>query len=172
MPDKARSRQILRSPCHDVRPMFRWFESQPVGRDVERRAVWFPNRRKSSMLKLSLKAVTGLALALAALVWLMSARPAEARPQYLGVWIKTYPDVAAKNNVKTAVKCNVCHFGATKKNRNDYGKAITKALGEKNVKDKDKVEDALKTAAKEKNADGKTFDELLQANELPGSKEK
>jgi hypothetical protein len=124
------------------------------------------------MLKLSLKAVTGLALALAALVWLMSARPAEARPQYLGVWIKTYPDVAAKNNVKTAVKCNVCHFGATKKNRNDYGKAITKALGEKNVKDKDKVEDALKTAAKEKNADGKTFDELLQANELPGSKEK
>jgi hypothetical protein len=124
------------------------------------------------MLKLSLKAVTGLALALAALVWLMSARPAEARPQYLGVWIKTYPDVAAKNNVKTAVKCNVCHFGATKKNRNDYGKAITKALGEKNVKDKDKVEDALKTAAKEKNADGKTFDDLLQANELPGSKEK
>jgi hypothetical protein len=124
------------------------------------------------MLKLSLKAVTGLALALAALVWLMSARPAEARPQYLGVWIKTYPDVAAKNNVKTAVKCNVCHFGATKKNRNDYGKAITKALGEKNVKDKDKVEDALKSAAKEKNADGKTFDELLQANELPGSKEK
>jgi hypothetical protein len=124
------------------------------------------------MLKLSLKAVTGLALALAALVWLMLARPAEARPQYLGVWIKTYPDVAAKNNVKTAVKCNVCHFGATKKNRNDYGKAITKALGEKNVKDKDKVEDALKTAAKEKNADGKTFDDLLQANELPSSKEK
>ncbi len=125
------------------------------------------------MLKLSLKSVAGLALALAALVWLTSARPAEARPQYMGVWVKTYPTVAEKNQVKSSVKCNVCHYGATKKNRNDYGKAIAKALdGAKNVKDKDKVEDALKTAAKDKNAAGKTFGELLEANELPGSKEK
>ncbi len=64
-----------------------------------------------------------------------TARQAQARPQYLGWWLQTYPDAAKKNNVKTNVKCNVCHFGTTKKNRNDYGKAIEKALApHKNVK--------------------------------------
>jgi hypothetical protein len=151
--------------------MFRWFVSQPVGRD--HRAVWFPNRRKSSMSKLSLKAVAGLVLVLAGITWLTPVRQAEARPQYLPVWLKTYPDVAEKNKVTAAVKCNVCHFGAKKSNRNDYGKAIIKALdGKKNVKDKDKIVDVLKAAAKEKNADGKTFGELLEANELPATKEK
>jgi hypothetical protein len=123
------------------------------------------------MLKLSLKPAAGLVLALASLVWLTSVRPAEARPGYYAVWLSTYPDVAQKNNVKATVRCNVCHFGKSKENRNDYGKAIVKALdGAKNVKDKAKVTDALKAAAKEKNADGKTFQELLEANELPGSK--
>ncbi len=119
------------------------------------------------MLKLSLKAVVGLVLAVAGIVFLTSGQ-AEARPQYLRVWMDTYPEVAQKNNVKTTLKCNVCHMGAKKSNRNDYGKAITKALdGAKNVKDKDKFVDVLKTAAKEKNADGKTYGELLEANELP-----
>jgi hypothetical protein len=122
------------------------------------------------MLKLSLKAVAALVLVLAGIVCLSSARQAQARQQYYGVWLTTYPDVATKNNVKTTVRCNVCHIGTKKQNRNDYGKAIAKALGEKNVKDKQKIGDALKTAAQEKNADGKTFQELLEANELPGSK--
>ncbi|HXY36721.1 MAG TPA: hypothetical protein VEI07_20970 [Planctomycetaceae bacterium] len=123
------------------------------------------------MLKLSLKAAAGLVLVLAGLVCLTSPRQAQARPQYLAVWLQTYPDVAEKNSVKTAVKCNVCHFGAKKTNRNDYGKAIVKALdGKKNVPlaKKADIVDAFKTAAKEKNKDGKTFGELLDANELPG----
>jgi cytochrome c biogenesis protein ResB len=120
------------------------------------------------MLKLSLKAAAGFVLAMAGIVCLMSARQAEARPQYLPVWLQTYPDVAEKNTVKATVKCNVCHSGASKKNRNEYGKAIEKVLdGKKNVKDKTKIADILKTAAKEKNADGKPFGDLLDANELP-----
>jgi hypothetical protein len=122
------------------------------------------------MLKLSLKAVAGLVLALAGIVCLTSARNAEARPQYLGMWMQTYPKVAEKNDVKNSVKCNVCHVGSVKKNRNDYGKAIVKALeGKKNLTLKKKADfvDALKTAAKEKNADGKTFGDLLEADELP-----
>jgi hypothetical protein len=119
------------------------------------------------MLKLSRKAVAGLLVALAGIACLTSAPQAEARPQYLRIWTDTYPDVAQKNDVKS-LKCNVCHFGAKKSNRNDYGKAIVKALdGKKNVKDKDKFTDILKTAAKDKNADGKTFGELLEAGELP-----
>ena len=120
------------------------------------------------MLKLSFKAVAGLAVLLAGIVCLTSPRQAEARPQYLAIWLQTYPTVADKNKVKTAVKCNVCHVGAKKQNRNDYGKAIVKALdGKKNVRDKDKFVDVLKEAAKEKNADGKVFGDLLEANELP-----
>jgi hypothetical protein len=69
------------------------------------------------------------------------------------------------------VKCGVCHVGASKKNRNDYGKAIVKALdGKKAVKDKDAIVDVLKTAAKEKNSDGKTYGDLLDAGELPATK--
>jgi hypothetical protein len=150
--------------------MFRWFESQPVGRELTVGLCWFLNRRKSSMLKLSLKAVAGLVVALAAVVVLTSVRSAQARPQYMKIWLETYPDVAQKNDVKKTVSCNVCHFGAVKKNRNEYGKAIVKALeGKKNVpaRNKDAIVDALKAAAKDKNSDGKTFGELLEANELP-----
>ena len=65
-----------------------------------------------------------------------------------------YPDVAKKDDVKT-LKCNVCHFGKSKKNRNDYGKAIAKALApKKNLKksdaNKEIFDEALKTAAKQK----------------------
>jgi hypothetical protein len=120
------------------------------------------------MSKLSLKAATGLTLALAGILWLTAVHQVQARPQYLPVWLQTYPDVAEKNNVKAMVKCNVCHFGAAKKNRNEYGKAIEKSLeGKKNLRDKTKFADVLKTAAKEKNGDGKYFGELLDANELP-----
>jgi hypothetical protein len=121
------------------------------------------------MLKLSLKAAAGLVLVLAGIVCLTSTRQAEARPQYYPWWTQTYPSVTDKNKVKASVRCNVCHVGAKKTNRNDYGKAIVKALdGQTNVKQKNKFVDALKEAAKEKNADGKTFGDLLGADELPG----
>lgn len=107
---------------------------------------------------------------------LLMATSVQARPNYLGWWLETYPSVAKKNNVKAAVKCGVCHGPGSKKNRNDYGKAILKALdGKKNLKktDKDKsvFEDALKTAADQKSGtEGKTFGDLLNADELPASK--
>jgi hypothetical protein len=123
------------------------------------------------MSKSSLKSAAGLTLALVTVLCWTLPRQAEARPNYLPVWLETYPEVAKKNNVKAAVKCGVCHVGTPGKIRNDYGKAIIKALdGKKRVRDKDKIVDALKTAAKEKNADGKTFGELLDAGDLPGSK--
>ena len=102
-----------------------------------------------------------------------TAQQAQARPNYLAWWMAKYPDVATKNNVKTAVKCNVCHFGTKKSDRNDYGKAIIKGLdGHKNVKknQKDLFDNALKTAEGEKSGTpDKTFGDLLQAGELPGA---
>jgi hypothetical protein len=108
-----------------------------------------------------------------ALLVTTTARQAQARPQYLGWWLQTYPDVAKKNNVKANVKCNVCHYGTSKKNRNDYGTAIAKALApKKNVKKKEGkelFENALKTVAEEKSSTpDKTFGDLLKADELPG----
>ena len=102
-----------------------------------------------------------------------TARQAQARPNYLAWWLADYPDVAKKNDVKTAVKCNVCHYGTSKKNRNDYGKAIAKALApKKNLKKTDENKDlfdaALKTVAQQKSATvGKTFGDLLESGELP-----
>ncbi|HUY91185.1 MAG TPA: hypothetical protein VMV10_20775 [Pirellulales bacterium] len=70
-------------------------------------------------------------------------------------------------------KCNVCHFGKEKKNRNDYGKALDKLLDKKkDIKDKVKIQKALDTVAEEKSAAGPTFGELIKEHKLPGTEEK
>jgi maltose-binding protein MalE len=101
---------------------------------------------------------------------LIMATTVQARPNYLGWWMETYPSVAKKNNIKKS-NCNVCHGPGSKKNRNDYGKAIAKALdGKTNLKKPQKPDflDALKTAADQKSGtEGKTYGDLLNADELP-----
>ncbi len=99
---------------------------------------------------------------------------ASARPEY-----KARLDEATKNSKFVDVlkehKCNVCHYGKTKKNRNDFGKAVNKTMNEEAFKsmkeDKEKltkkIDEALKTAMKEKAPGGKTFGELIEAGQLP-----
>ncbi len=78
------------------------------------------------------------------------------------------------------VKCNVCHVGKEKKDRNEYGKAVSKYLkkadftgdAKKYEKPTDPeaqkaMEEGLKKAGEEKSAGGKTFDEILKSGELP-----
>ncbi|HEX4071574.1 MAG TPA: hypothetical protein VHX68_10400 [Planctomycetaceae bacterium] len=119
---------------------------------------------------------TLVACGLLAIAFLVTttARQAQARPLYYQWWLQKYPDVAKKNNVKAAVKCNVCHVGTKKSDRNDYGKALIKGLdGHKNVKKKDKdiFDNALKTAEGEKSGTpDKTFGDLLKDGELPVAK--
>jgi len=104
-------------------------------------------------------------------VGLLMATTVQARPNYLKWWIATYPDVAKKNNVAKAIQCNLCHVGTNKKNRNDYGKAIVKALDGATKAKKSVLEDALKTVEGEKSSTpDKTFGDLLKAEELPYSK--
>jgi hypothetical protein len=102
----------------------------------------------------------------------LMATAVQARPIYLRWWTDEYKSVAKKNDVKSTVKCGVCHApGTDRTKRNDYGKAIVKALdGKKNLKKAQKQDflDALKTAADQKSAtEGKTFGDLLNADELP-----
>ena len=103
-------------------------------------------------------------------------RTASARPEY-----KTQLDELTKNSKFADAlkehKCNVCHYGKSKKNRNDFGKALNKTMSEdvfKKLKAEDnkekmtkKIDEALKAAMKEKSPSGKTFGELMDAGELP-----
>ena len=74
-------------------------------------------------------AFLGLAIAVAMIV--ATQDRAQARPKYLKAFATKYPALAKQ--AKT-VKCNVCHVGKKKKNRNDYGKALMK-----NVKKNEKA---------------------------------
>lgn len=107
-----------------------------------------------------------LMVASVAIVGLFAAAPkqAEARPQYLKEFVKKY-DIAEASEKK----CGVCHGegGKNKKAVSDYGKALGKALGKKNVKGADDIAGALDAAAKADAGDGKTFGDFLKDGKLP-----
>lgn len=111
-------------------------------------------------------------LVAAGLLLAATSRQADARPQYLRWWVKEYPTVAKKNQIKAvgAKNCNVCHeAGKPKASRNDYGKAIQKALApNRNIKSEQAFGQALKDVTKEKSpTPDKTYGDLLQNDELP-----
>lgn len=104
----------------------------------------------------------------------MTAQLVSARPEYKGRLEEATKKSKGAGAIAEA-KCNACHYGKSKKNRNDFGKAVNKGITEENYKelkgDKEKLEKcidaAIKGALKEKNADGKTFGELIEAGQLP-----
>jgi hypothetical protein len=114
------------------------------------------------------KSVLGLVCGLAvAFVLSAFSSVSEARPPYLKEFLGTYEKVKKEGE---ATKCNVCHYGESKKNKNDYGKAVGAALGGTNIKEAEKVVEALKKAEKEKSSvEGKTFGDLLADGKLPGT---
>lgn len=107
-------------------------------------------------------------LALAAIVCVVSSaavsRTAEARPLYLKHFAAEYPEI--KDAIDKA-KCTVCHPVAKKAVQNDYGMALGKALGAKNVKNANAIKDAVKEVEKVERKDGKTFGEVIESGELP-----
>lgn len=121
---------------------------------------------------LSMKNCGRLAVAGACLFALtvMSLNDAAARPKYASVMTKQYEDLAKKHGKNGKLTCAVCHPSKSKKDRNNFGAAMTKALGEKNVKDEDKIKEALVKLEKEKSAtEGKTFGDLIKDGKLPGT---
>lgn len=111
-------------------------------------------------------------------------------PPYVAEHYKAQPEYAKFEEAFSAqkMKCDACHKpGADKKAKghglNDFGEAVHKHLKHKEflaahkLKADDPAEakkaiqliaDALKAAEAEKNADGKTFGELIKAGQLPG----
>jgi hypothetical protein len=104
---------------------------------------------------------------IAGVACLCTAQTAQARPDYNKAFWAMYEKEIGKEAETT--KCNACHFGQEKKNRNDYGKAVGEAIGEKNSKDGDKIKKGLEKAAKGKSSvEGKTFGDLIKDGKLPG----
>jgi len=101
-----------------------------------------------------------------------------ALPAVAKIWLE---DAYAKSPVIEAAKeakCDVCHYGASKKSRNDYGVAlskvgVTQANYNKLKGDQDKLAQILKAMFKKvesaKSVSGKTFGELIKEGKLPGT---
>ena len=86
----------------------------------------------------------------------------DANEKKLAAAIDKITDAETKNS------CGICHPGSSKKERNEYGKAVNKLLKKADKEDTKKIAEALKTTEGEKNAAGKTFGELIKAGMLPG----
>ena len=70
----------------------------------------------------------------------------------------------------TEAKCNICHEGKSKKNRNAYGTALSELLDKKEDKsNKEKIQKALETVAAmpSAGAGSPTFGELIKKGQLP-----
>ncbi len=94
----------------------------------------------------------------------LSSATAYARPNYnKEFWAKYDKEIGSLKQTG----CKACH-GEDKKVRNDYGKAVGKALGGPKITDVDKIKAAFDEAAKEKSAtEGKTFGDLIKDGKLP-----
>lgn len=116
-----------------------------------------------------------------ALVVGTTSRPAFAIKQFFDEFKAVYvkPDSSDANDKALAAqvdtaKCNVCHAGSSKKERNAYGNALADLLDKKeDAKNVDKIRKALETvAAMPSGTDGATFGDLLKQGKLPAGSAK
>lgn len=117
--------------------------------------------KKAVLTLFAVMAAVGLALC-------VGAETANARPNYKTEFDKRYmkDGTALHTALKGKSNCNVCHLGKDRKKRNAYGLAISKALGEKMVKDSAKIIEALEKVEAEKSGDA-TFGALIKEGKLP-----
>lgn len=113
-----------------------------------------------------------VAATVVAAVFIMAGSDAVARPKYSNVANAKYPELAKKHGTDGKLTCALCHPVKDKKVRNNFGAALGGKLGKKNESDEDKIKEALTEAEKEDSAtEGKTFGDLIEAGELPGTNE-
>jgi hypothetical protein len=89
--------------------------------------------------------------------------------EFKAVYVKDGTPLAAA--VEEA-KCNVCHVGKSKKDRNVYGEALAERLDKKeDAKNVEKIKKALEEVAAlssdPSKADAPTFGKLIQEGKLP-----
>jgi hypothetical protein len=105
---------------------------------------------------------------------LVTSESVDARPPYKAQWDKKYltdGSAMAKALPDGKSTCNICHVGAKdKKNRNDYGKALSKLLTKDDVMNTQKIVESLSKVEAEKSGD-KTFGDLIKEGKLPLTKD-
>jgi len=114
-----------------------------------------------------------LMLVLVAIGW--NVQIASALPPFNKEWVAKY-NPGDKNAKYSEAKCNVCHEGASKKMKNEYGKVVGKYLSKAKYNEikedesaaKKYILEGLQKAEAEKNAAGKPYGELLKGGNLPG----
>ncbi|MDB4614207.1 hypothetical protein OAH18_00815 [bacterium] len=133
-----------------------------------------PITEQPNYLEISMRTFVVATLAVACAFVCFDAKPAYARAQYKAAFEKAYPDLKKKLGKK--ISCAVCHPTKKKKDRNDYGVALAKAIVSKDVGGKLKTKDAailkkaIEAVAKEKSSTkGKTFGDLIKDGKLPGT---
>ena len=108
----------------------------------------------------------------------ISMQSASALPPFNVEWKAKY--IEGNTNTKfveaaNTAKCNVCHMGTSKKDHNEYGKAVKKYLTKaKYTEIKEDAEAAKKYIAEglaksegEKNSAGKTWGEVIKGGGIP-----
>jgi hypothetical protein len=106
----------------------------------------------------------------------LSVHHADGRPDYKAQFEEHYKDSKVAEAAKVA-KCNICHYGKSKKMRNDYGSALAKQLNpdlyKKLIRDKKalaaKVDEVLESVEKEQSVSGVPFGKLIEDGKLPGT---
>jgi adenosylmethionine-8-amino-7-oxononanoate aminotransferase len=90
--------------------------------------------------------------------------------EFKAMYVKEGTPLAAAVEV---AKCNVCHVGKDKKQRNSYGEALAERLDKKeDAKNVEKIKQALGEVAALSSdpakADAPTFGKLIEDGKLPG----
>jgi hypothetical protein len=120
--------------------------------------------RSAVSKKLCRKTVFGSAIiATVVLCSWLAPSPIEARPQYKSAFERLY------GRGKARITCDFCHAKGEKSKKpvNHYAKDLAKALGEKNVKDPSRIQDALRDIEGKSCTGGRSYIERMRAGYYP-----
>lgn len=112
-------------------------------------------------------------------VMVCSLQPASALPPINKEWTGKYVEGNGNAKFVEAVgtaKCNVCHVGTSKKEKNEYGAAVSKYITKAKYNEikedpdaaKKYIQEGLAKAEAEKGTAGKSYGEIIKSGELPG----
>ncbi len=59
--------------------------------------------------------------------------------------MKVFKELYLARTPRVKATCAICHPARSKEHRNRYGQALEEALGEKNVKDHERIREAMKS---------------------------
>lgn len=101
--------------------------------------------------------------------FLVSASPAFAVKQFYDEFKEVYVNNGNLDaSVVAKAKCNLCHEGKSKKDKNAYGELLDKLLDrKKDARNPEKIRQALVAVESEKSPSGKTYGELIKEGNLP-----